>query len=301
MHLFPEEPLRPAELLPRCTFPPAGTRVAAAVSGGADSTALLVLAVEAGCDVTAVHVDHALRPGSAAEADVVAEVAASLGARFLARRAPVPPGPNLEARARQARFSVLPPGAMTGHTADDQAETVVLNLLRGAGVAGLAGMRPGPGKPLLGLRRRETASLCEALGVRPVVDPSNEDLARRRNAVRHQVLPLLARVAERDVAAVLARNAALAGEDARFLDHLAAALDPTDARALADAPRPLARRALRRWLVAGEGGHPPSAATVERVLEVAGGRWRATEVGDGRRVTRRGGRLQVERRSSGER
>ncbi len=274
----------------------------AAVSGGADSSALLLLAVEAGCEVTAVHVDHDLRPGSAAEADVVAELAASLGARFLARRAPVRPGPNLEARARQARFSVLPGGAMTGHTADDQAETVVLNLMRGAGLDGLAGMRPGPTKPLLALRRRETTALCETLGIRPLVDPTNDDLALRRNRVRHEVLPLLDRVAERDVAAVLARNATLAGDDSRFLDDVAAAaLDPTDAGALADAPRPLARRALRRWLVDHGDGHAPAATTVERVLEVAGGRWRATEIGNGRRVVRRGGRLRLERRSSVER
>ena len=293
-------PLRPADLLPRCTFPAPGTIVAAAVSGGADSSALLVLAVEAGCDVTAVHVDHGLRPGSAAEADVVAERAAALGARFVARRAPVPPGPDLEARARRARLALLPPGTMTGHTADDQAETVVLNLVRGAGLDGLAGMRAGPTKPLLALRRRETAALCSALGIRPLVDPTNADLRRRRNRVRHQVLPLLERVAERDVAAVLARNAALVADDSRFLDELAAGLDPTDAAALAAAPAALARRAVRRWLAGGPDGHPPPAATVERVLQVAAGRWRATEVGGGRRVARRQGFLRVEPRSSGE-
>ncbi|HSH23282.1 MAG TPA: tRNA lysidine(34) synthetase TilS [Acidimicrobiales bacterium] len=266
----------------------------AAVSGGADSSALLALAVEAGCDVTAVHVDHGLRPGSSEEADVVAGLAVSLGARFLCQKAPVEPGPNLEARARQARYSALPPGAMTGHTADDQAETVMLNLMRGAGLDGLAGMRPGPTKPLLALRRQETAALCDTLGIRPLVDPTNDDRDRRRNRVRHEVLPLLDRVAERDVAAVVARNATLVGDDIRLLDHLAAELDATDARALVLAPRPLARRALRRWLVDDASGHPPDAATVERVLDVAGGRWRATEVGGGRRVARRGGRLRVE-------
>ncbi|MDP8987899.1 MAG: 7-cyano-7-deazaguanine synthase, partial [Actinomycetota bacterium] len=82
--------------------------MAAAVSGGADSSALLVLAVEAGCDVTAVHVDHGLRPGGEAEAEAVAALAHRLGARFVARRVTVVPGPNLEARARSARRSVLP-------------------------------------------------------------------------------------------------------------------------------------------------------------------------------------------------
>ncbi|MHB1854368.1 MAG: ATP-binding protein, partial [Acidimicrobiales bacterium] len=98
------------------------------MSGGADSLALLVLAVATGRAVTAFHVDHGLRPGSAAEADRVAAAAAGLGAGFRALSVEVEPGPNLEARARAARRAVLPPDASTGHTADDQAETVLLNL-----------------------------------------------------------------------------------------------------------------------------------------------------------------------------
>ena len=110
-----------------------------AVSGGADSLALLVLAVEAGC----VRDRGPRRPrpagGSAAEADVVRAAAAGLGAGFVSERVVVEPGPNLEARARAARYSVLPAGVLTGHTADDQAETVLLNLMWGAGLDGLAG------------------------------------------------------------------------------------------------------------------------------------------------------------------
>ena len=113
-----------ADLLPRCSFPPPGAALFCAVSGGADSLALLVLAVAARCDVTAIHVDHGLRPESAGEAAVVAEAAALLGARFVAEKVSVRPGPNLEARARAARFSVLPDGVATGHTMDDQAETI---------------------------------------------------------------------------------------------------------------------------------------------------------------------------------
>ena len=276
-------------MLTRCTFPAAGTEVVAAVSGGADSLALLVLAVEADLRVTAVHVDHGLRPGSAAEADVVRDVAASLGAGFRAERVAVGAGPNLEARARAARRAVLPPDAMTGHTADDQAETVLLNLARGAGLDGVVAMRPGPTKPILALRRSETRALCASRGLVPVEDPSNDDPVHRRNRMRHEVLPLLDDVAGRDVAALLARTASLLGDDAALLDALAAELDPTDARALAAAPVPLARRALRRWLTID--GYPPDAAGVERVLAVARGEIRATEVAEGMRVQRSAGRL----------
>jgi tRNA(Ile)-lysidine synthase len=280
------------DLLARCTYPPPGTEVTCAVSGGADSLALLVLAVEAGCRVTAVHVDHGLRPGSAAEAGLVAAAAARFGAAFRAEQALVAPGPNLEARARAARYAVLPADVLTGHTADDQAETVLLNLLRGAGLDGLAGMAS-DGHPLLALRRAETRSLVAACGLTPVEDPSNADPAFRRNRVRAEVLPLLDDVAGRDVAAVLARQAALLRDEAALLDALAAAVDPTDARALAGSPPPLARRAVRRWLAAGR-EHPPSAAAVERVLAVARGEVRATEVDSARRVSRHQGRLTLE-------
>jgi tRNA(Ile)-lysidine synthase len=280
-------------LLYSCRFPPAGTSVACAVSGGADSLALLVLARAAGRDGTAVHVDHGLRPGSAAEADVVRDAAARFGASFVSERVDLVPGPNVEARARAARYAVLPVGALTGHTADDQAETVLLNLLRGAGVDGLAGIRPGPTKPLLALRRADTRSLCDELGLAPVEDPSNADLLLRRNRVRHELLPVLDAIAERDVAAVVARQAALLADDAALLDDLAAAIDATDARALNAAPPALARRAVRRWLYDGC-DHPPDAATVERVLAVARGEARATDVGAGRRVARTAGVLRLE-------
>jgi tRNA(Ile)-lysidine synthase len=248
------------------------------------------LACAADCRVTAVHVDHALRPESAAEADVVAAAAQQLGAAFRAERAPVEPGPNQEERAREARFAVLPPDVLTGHTADDQAETVLLNMLRGAGLDGLAGMGPGR-HPIIGLRRAETRALCADMGLTPVGDASNGDPAFRRNRVRHELLPLLDDVAQRDVAAVLARQADVLREEAALLDALAAAIDPTDARALAAAPAPLARRAVRSWL---RDGHPPAAAAVERVLAVARGEARSTELGNGRRVARSGQRMRLE-------
>jgi tRNA(Ile)-lysidine synthase len=271
--------------------------VTCAVSGGADSLALLVLAVRAGCRVTAVHVDHGLRPGSGGEADVVRDVAATHGASFRAERVTVAAGPNLEARARAARYAALPPDALTGHTADDQAETVLLNLLRGAGLDGLAGMDPAR-RPVRRLRRHETRALCAALGLQPVADPTNDDLGLRRNRVRHELLPLLDAIAERDVVPVLARQSDLARDDTAVLDELASALDPTDARGLAAAPAPLARRAVRAWLrAAGPGGreqHPPDAAATARVLAVARGEAVARELSGGWRVARTGGRLRVE-------
>lgn len=297
-------------LLARCRFPPPGTAVACAVSGGADSLALLVLAVAANLEVTAIHVDHGLRPESASEAMVVAAAAASFGASFSSVAASVGAGPNLEARARTARYAALPEGVLTGHTADDLAETMLVNLLRGAGLDGLSPMRasergPGQGsapgaervvRPLLGLRRAETRAVCESAGLLPLEDPSNADPRFVRNRVRHELLPLLASISGRDPVPVLTRQASLLGEEAAFLDSLAASLDPTDARALVGAAPALARRAIREWLralpVDGD-QHPPSFGEVERVLAVIRAEVVACELSGGRRVSRSRGRLFV--------
>lgn len=281
-----------AALVARCTLPPPGAPLRCGVSGGADSLALLVLATVAGCRVTAVHVDHRLRPGSGDEAAVVAAAAAACGARFEAVVAAVPTGPNLEERARRARWAALGPAAATGHTMDDQAETVLINLLRGAGADGLAGMRPGHRHPMLGLRRAETRAVCASAGLLPVEDPSNRDPRFLRNRVRHELLPLCQALAGRDVVPVLARQAAVLADEAALLDTLAASLDAGDARALAGAPLALGRRAVRRWLRR-PGGHPPDLAAVARVLAVARGESAGTEVGGGRRVRRRAGRLHL--------
>ena len=262
-----------------------------AVSGGPDSLALLVLAAAAGLDVTAVHVDHGLRPGSADEADVVRSAAEQVGAAFRAERVDVEPGPNLEARARTARYGALPSDALTGHTADDQAETVLINLLRGGATAGLAGMRRDGRRPLLDLRRSETRAVCDEAGLEPVVDPSNTDPAHLRNRVRHELLPLLCDLAGRDVVPILCRQADLLRDQAAYLTDAAEGLDPTDARALRQADPVLAREAIRAWL---REEHPPDAATVERVLAVARLEATATDVGGGRRITRSGGRLALE-------
>ena len=279
-------------LLGRCTFPPAGTAVNCAVSGGADSLALLALAIAASCRATAIHVDHGLRAGSAREADIVAAAAAQLGAEFRSVQVQVVAGPNLEARARAARYAALPDDVLTGHTADDQAETLLLNLLRGAGSNGLGGMRPSARRPILALRRHETEALCASLELTVFHDPSNDDPRHVRNRVRHELLPLMAEISQRDPVPVLIRQADIARGDADFLDELAIEIDPRDARSLAAAPVALARRAVRKWL---SGDHPPDAATVERVLAVARGDAAATDVGEGKSVRRSQQRLALVR------
>ncbi|HUC14551.1 MAG TPA: tRNA lysidine(34) synthetase TilS [Acidimicrobiales bacterium] len=289
-------------LLERCSFPGKGAPVVCAVSGGPDSVAMLALAVAAGCSAHAVHVDHGLRAGSREEAAVVEAAANTLGATFEALSVRVGPGPDLEARARQARYGVLPEGTMVGHTADDQAETLLLNLMRGAGLDGLRGMRATSGglrkaqRPILALRRSETLAFVTALGFPTVTDPSNAEGRFRRNRARHEVLPLLADVAGRDLVPVLARTAALLAEDAELLDLLARDLDPTDARGLAAAPRPLANRALRTWLREDEGPerHPPSSEDLERAWAVVTGRAVACELSGGRRLSRSAGRLRLD-------
>lgn len=280
-------------LLERCGF--GGGKVRCGVSGGADSVALLILARAAGLDVTAIHVDHGLRVGSAAEADVVRSIADRFGAGFESRSVVVEPGPNLEARARAARYAALPDGVLTGHTADDQAETVLLALIRGSAWRGLAAMEPTPQRPLLRLRRAETAELCRRRGVDVVEDPSNTDMGLRRNRVRHELLPLMADIGDRDPVPILTRTADVLRSAASVIEAAGAAIDPTDGRALAAAPEVLAREAVRQWVWRERGDdHPPDLATVDRVLAVARQEARATDVGAGWRVARTGGVLRLE-------
>jgi tRNA(Ile)-lysidine synthase len=279
--------------------------VVVACSGGADSLALLALAADAGLDPVAVHVDHGIREGSAREAEVVADAATRLGARFDARRAIVSEGSNLEARARGARYDALEraraahgaTAVLVGHTADDQAETVLLNLLRGSGASGLAGMPARRGsivRPLLAARRTDLRDICAQRGLVPVRDPSNEDPAFRRNRIRHEVMPLLDEVAGRDLTPVLVRQAGVLRAESELLDGLASRAWPGEAgargRDLAALPQALARRAVRCWL----GQPPPTLEEIDEVVAVARGERRGVDLAGGRRVRRSGGVMYVE-------
>ena len=283
-----------ASLVARCSFPPPGEAIDCAVSGGPDSLALLLLAAAAGCVATAYHVDHGIRPGSAGEAEVVRGAAERLGCGFVALTVSCGPGPNLEARASEARFAALPEGVATGHTADDQAETVLLNLMRGAGGSGAGAMQPGRRHPILALRRSETAALVAESGLEAVDDPSNRDPAIRRNRVRHELLPLMAAIAERDVVPLVNRFAELVAGDAAVVDLLAGELDPTEVATLRAVPLAVRRGALRRFVQSATGsGYPPDRATVERALQVVDGAVTASEIGHGYLLRRTAGRLRI--------
>jgi tRNA(Ile)-lysidine synthase len=275
-------------------------------SGGADSVALLALAAHAGLAPVGVHVDHGLRDESAREGELVCAIAAQLGTELVTVRIGLAVGPNLEARARTARYAALEAarvqhGAtwlLVGHTADDQAETVLLNVLRGAAASGLSGMssrHEHVARPLLEWRRRDTRAVCNALGIDVVADPMNDDLGFRRVAVRREVLPLLERIAQRDLVPVLTRQADILRSESEFLDELAVATWPGDGPASAGAlgamPVVLARRAVRVWL----GAPPPSSAEVARVLDVAAGHVRAAQLAGGRSVHRSAGVLVLTR------
>ncbi len=273
-------------------------RVVVACSGGPDSLALLALACAHGFDVVAAYVDHGLRAGTDHEAAVVAAAADRFGAESRRVRVHVGRGPNLEARARDARYAALErvreeTGAvaiLVGHTRDDQAETVLLNVLRGSATAGLAGMPVRRGRvrrPLLATRRAATLECCARLALAPVHDPMNDDGDFRRVWLRREIIPALERGVDRDIVEMLARQADLVRDDDALLDELASARATVETRELAAMPGALARRVVRKFL----GAPPASSATVERVLAVARGDARATELPGGDRVTRVGGRL----------
>jgi tRNA(Ile)-lysidine synthase len=243
-------------------LPEARRGLVVAVSGGADSVALLrALLAAAGSEVplTAAHLNHGLRgPESDADEVFVAELCARLGVALCRRRLDVrAAGDNVEATARRLRYGWLTEVARgcgaawvaTGHTADDQAETVLFRLLRGAGLQGLRGIaarRPlaegiGVVRPLLGATRAEVREGLRESGQVWREDSSNADLSHTRNRIRHQLLPLLEREFNPGVTAALARLAAQADEVFRAEEAEAAAL-----LAEAELPRAGARVILDR-------------------------------------------------------
>jgi len=323
----------------RRRWPLRGERLVVAVSGGADSTALLLALEElkgAGLlevGLTAAHLNHGLRGESAdADARFAESLARECGFEFASARADVgaragESGDNLEQAARRARYEFLSGAArltkaaavLTGHTLDDQAETVLLRLLRGSGSEGLGGMHPERSleeggevllrRPLLEwARRADTEGYCRARGVEFRADEMNADERFARVRVRRTLLPLLETFNPR-AARTIARAAGLLREESSALEGFAARL-LEDARAegvespgeawplrvevLNGAPAALRRRALRLWVARGRGGlrriSLANVSAVERLLKGERG-GRVAELPGGARVERRKGLL----------
>lgn len=301
-----------------------GDLVLAACSGGADSLALAAaLAFEApraGLRAGAVTVDHGLQAGSAEQAASVADTMRNLGLDpvlsvrvTVARPDGDEPYPGPEAAARAARYTALDEAAdsvgaaaiFLGHTLDDQAETVLLGLCRGAGARSLAGMGRERGRyrrPLLDVRRVRTGAACAAQGLSPWDDPHNDDPAFARVRVRRHLMPVMEAELGPGVAEALARTARLLRADADALDALAAAeaarLRDGDgglgATALAALPDAVRLRVLRGVALAA--GCPAGALSERNIADIdrlvtawRGQRW--ADLPGGVRCERRYGRL----------
>ena len=274
---------------------PEGGRVAVALSGGRDSMALLAaaaaVAAAARCDIIALHVHHGLSSHADAWARFCGDVCAARDIPFALRRVGVARAPrvSLEAAARGARYAALAALAreqraaavLLAHHADDQAETVLLQLLRGAGLRGLAAMpeaRNDAGlwwlRPFLGLARATIEAYAARHALPYVDDDSNADPRHRRNALRASVVPALRALAP-GYPHTLARAAAHQADAASLLDDLAAldaqgacdgaTLDCAALRAL-DGPR---ARNLLRWFLRAQGLPAPSAARLADMLRQA--------------------------------
>ena len=321
-------------------LPTSGEKLVVAVSGGADSTALLLAIEELKTrnklfvDVCVAHLDHGLRKSSSKDAKWVRELATKLGFQAVIGRRKVAEdveenSDNLEQAAREARYAFLERTAkkvsanyvLTAHTMDDQAETVLLRLMRGSAGAGLGGMealRPLAkhssiklARPLLWARRIETEDYCRFRKIQFLTDEMNDDEKFSRVKVRKHLLPLMESFNNRIVEA-LSRTAAQLREDGAVLFNTSGALlqhaslantenetkaPALDVKVLAKAPPALRRRALRQWLAEARGGtrrlEMVHLLAVEKLLEgTAGGR--VVELPGGGRVRRRHHRLVFE-------
>ena len=285
---------RLAEFIARHRMFENGQRVGVAVSGGADSVFLLhalrELAPRWNLKVSVVHIEHGIRgEASAADADFVRELAAGFGLPFQLREANVPEiDGNLEQAARNVRqdfyAELIRSGALervaTGHTRSDQAETVLYRLLRGSGLAGLAGILPvteeGIVRPLLGLRRGEIEAWLSERKIPWREDVTNQDRAYARNRLRHDILPLLRESFNPQLDEALANLATLAQHEESYWEsevsrHLPPATDHQPlilpVSQFADAPPALARRLIRRAFELVKGDlRQIDFAHVERVL-----------------------------------
>ena len=272
--------------------------MAVAVSGGPDSVCLLHILLELaprlGIAVTAVaHLNHQLR-GEASDEDerFVAELASRAGVAFLCDRVKVSEaGGNLEQEARRARLAffsrVIKDGVAnrvaTGHTADDQAETVLFRLLRGAGLAGLSGILPmtreGIVRPLLDVTRADVSEFLRGRGLTWREDATNQDARFARNRIRHSLLPQLAREWNPNVSESFAHLADLAREEEKWWQQEISRLVPdiltevhggieVDANRLAALPKAVARRVVRH-VVRRACPVSPGFSAVERILDLA--------------------------------
>jgi tRNA(Ile)-lysidine synthase len=272
---------------------PAGLPVLALVSGGPDSMCMLdvLLRLHDG-PVGLLSMDHGLRPAAAGEVEMVARHAHAAGCAVHTESLAVAPGPGVQERARDARLACAARVAAehgyariaVGHTASDQAETVLFRIARGTGRAGATGMAPRRGpfiRPLLCVSRAETHAWCLDRGIPVADDPSNRDRTYGRVRVRHDLLPALEGI-HPDAHRHVAHLAELLRDEGEVLMPLVddawdrcARQGGLDAESLAGEPAAMARLLVRR-LVA-EAGLPASAAErvhVERALDVAreGGR-----------------------------
>jgi tRNA(Ile)-lysidine synthase len=254
----------------------ANDRVAVAVSGGVDSVVLLDVLVQTrqahGATLSVVTVDHGTRPESAEDARFVQDLAAGLGLKCVAAAVSLGEGAS-EARCREARYAVFAGLAVDqvalAHHRDDQAETLLLSLVRGAGAGGLAGMpwrRDRFVRPLLAESRVEILRYAQARGLAWREDASNLDMRHLRNRIRSQVIPLLEEIRP-GASETLARAARTLGQDENVLRDLAAPLGagPWLRGALAAAAPALARRAVLRAIPGA------TASLVDEVLQASQG------------------------------
>ncbi len=256
----------------------AGTPVVVLLSGGRDSVCMLDLAVRvlSGEEVAALHVNYGLRDDADADERHCVELSESLGVALTAERPRRPEGPgNLQAWARDARYAAaarlaLPRGAAiaTGHTADDQVETILYRLASSPSRRALLGMRPRDGqlvRPLLGFTRAQTTAYCEERGLAWREDATNAEPTYARNRVRHGLLPALEAIHPAAAANVL-RTAALLRDEAEVLDALVVAelsgpaRDTIELERLAALAPALRRLVVQRLADAAAGRPVPGAA-----------------------------------------